>query len=52
MTSNRMEQIGEYKIEEIYWNGLHIVYVNNRLIGLTFEEACKAYKELEGVESK
>ena len=40
MEPDRKSLIKGYKIEEFYWNGRQVVYVNNRLTDLLFDEAC------------
>lgn len=45
MDSQRSEVINGKKIEEFYWNGKAIVYVDNQKSELTFEEAVKKLKE-------
>lgn len=44
MTPERKEQIGPHKVEEFYWNGRMIVYVDNQLSGSTFEAAVDGIK--------
>jgi len=43
MTPDRKEVINTNKIEEYYWAGKTIVYVNNHLVDESFEEACKKF---------
>lgn len=45
MSPNRVEIIGKKKIEEYYWAGRYVVYVNNQLTTETFAQACKLAKE-------
>jgi hypothetical protein len=39
MTPERRVFIGDQKIEEYYWNGDMVVYVNNRLFEGSYEDA-------------
>jgi len=43
MTPDRKEVINTNKIEEYYWAGKTVVYVNNYLVNESFEEACKKF---------
>lgn len=43
MSPNKAKTINHFKIEEFYWNGRFIVYVNNHKSDMTFEEALKFY---------
>ena len=50
MESGTVKTVNGYKIEEYYWNGKIVVYVNNTKTDKTFKEACDFYenaKELE-----
>ena len=40
MTADRKCFIGGKTIEEYYWNGKYVVYVNNVLVEGEFEEIC------------
>ena len=42
MDSQRTETINGIKVEEYYWNGKVVVYVDNQKVEGTFEDACKA----------
>lgn len=44
MTPDRKEQIGPHKVEEFYWAGKMIVYVDNKLSSETFEAAVDGIK--------
>ena len=33
--------INGHKVEEYYWAGKKVVYINNRLTEKTFDDACK-----------
>lgn len=41
MTPDRKITIGGSRVEEFYWAGKMVVYVDNQLTGETFEEAVK-----------
>lgn len=45
MTSNKKKEINGHKIEEYYWAGALVVYVDHHLVDETFEEACERLKE-------
>lgn len=40
MEANRKKQIGQDKVEEFYWAGKMVVYLNNRIQTQTFDELC------------
>lgn len=42
MSPDRKKIIGNVKIEEYYWAGKIVVYVDNHLSDLSFEDACRA----------
>lgn len=44
MKPTRRKKIGPLLIEEYFWCGQHIVYVNNQLQKRTFTEICKEAK--------
>ena len=44
MSPNRAKVINHFKIEEFYWNGRFVVYINNSKTDMNFEEAVKYYK--------
>jgi hypothetical protein len=46
MTPQRKTTIGIYKIEEYYWNGKMVVYVNNKLTEKTYEEVIQYIEDL------
>jgi hypothetical protein len=47
MSPKKTKVIGKYTIEEYYWAGKSVVYVNNRLQDFfTFDMAVSHYKEL------
>ena len=48
MSPDRKKIIGSVVVEEFYWAGRQVVYVNNRLSELPFEAACRA-AESQGV---
>lgn len=48
MSPDRKKVINGQRIEEFYWAGKFVVYVNNRASDLSFEEACRA-AENQGV---
>ena len=50
MGPERKIQIGKYKIEEFYWNGRFVVYVNNHKVDMTYEQAVDYYSQLVGME--
>ena len=45
MTPERKEMIGGHKVEEYYWNGKMVVYVDNKKTEETFAESCKRLRE-------
>jgi len=47
MDPYRKKIIGKDKIEEFYCHGKSVVYVNNRAIEDTFEQACTSALERE-----
>jgi hypothetical protein len=49
MDRNRYEEVGDNIIEEYWWNGKLVVYVNNFLTYETFEQACEKLKERDGI---
>lgn len=44
MTPSRSETINGRKVEEFYWAGDHVVYIDNHLMHWTFEAACEYAK--------
>ena len=46
MTPERSFLIKSDKVEEYYWNGEMVVYVNNHSTEDTYEEACEKLKKL------
>ena len=42
MSPDRKKIIGSVVVEEFYWAGRQVVYVNNRRSALSFEDACRA----------
>lgn len=50
ITPERKEVINGNEIEEIYWAGKFIVYINNRLYKGSFEEAVKQLTSVGGRE--
>ena len=46
MKARRHTTIGIYKIEEYYWNGRLIVYVNNKLTDKTYEETVQYVEDV------
>ena len=50
MGPERKIQIGKYKIEEFYWNGRFVVYVDNHKVDMTYEQAVDYYSQLVGME--
>lgn len=47
MTPDRVKKVGKHIIEEFYWAGKMVVYVDNRLTQQSFESACKSHEEME-----
>ena len=45
MTPDRKEIIGDNKVEQYYWAGEIVVYVNNYLTKETFDEAVEKIKK-------
>lgn len=43
MSPSRKCTAGGRKIEEFYWNGKYIVYVDNRLSEMTYPEAVETH---------
>ena len=39
MTPERKVKIGSFKVEEFYWNGKYVSYIDNKKFNGTFEEA-------------
>ena len=48
MSPDRKKVVNGQRIEEFYWAGKYVVYVNNCASDLSFEEACRA-AEKQGV---
>ncbi len=44
MSPDRSITIGVFTIEEFYWHGKMVVYINNFHVGETYEEAVKRMK--------
>lgn len=40
MTPDRVKVIDDNRVEEFYWAGKMVVYINNRATDETFEKAC------------
>jgi len=40
MTPEKQKEINNHLIEEFYWHGTYPVYVDNRLVNISFERAC------------
>ena len=49
MGPERKIKIGKYLIEEFYWNGRFVVYINNYKVEMTYEQAVDYYSQLEGM---
>lgn len=47
MTPERSKVIDGSRVEEFYWAGKMVVYIDSTLTGETFEQACKRL-DLEG----
>ena len=47
MRAERTKVINGNTVEEYYWAGKLVVYINNRLSNFTFEQAIKALEESE-----
>jgi hypothetical protein len=45
MSPERKEIVNGKKVEEYYWAGKMVVYVNNYGVEMTFEEACNALRD-------
>ena len=45
MSPDRVKVIGSQKVEEFYWAGRQVVYVDNCLSKDTFDEACSKLEE-------
>lgn len=48
MNPERSKKVGKHTIEEFYWAGEWVVYVDNRSSDLSYEDACKKYEVEEG----
>lgn len=46
MTPRRKEQIDRYLVEEFYWNGKYVVYVNNRKTEESFDITVEGIKDM------
>ena len=44
MSPSRETTAGGRKIEEFYWNGRWIVYIDNKLSDLTYPDAVETYQ--------
>lgn len=44
MSPERKEIVNGKKVEEYYWSGKMVVYVDNHGVEMTFEEACDAIR--------
>lgn len=40
MSPDRVKVIDDHKVEEFYWAGKMVVYIDNQLTDETFERAC------------
>ena len=49
MGPERKIKVGKYKIEEFYWAGKWVVYVDDKKTDMTYEQAVDYYSELEKV---
>lgn len=47
MTPDRAAVINGKSIKEYYWAGEMVVYIDNRLSGMTFDMACEREREAE-----
>ena len=45
MKPKRNEKIGRHIVEEFYWNGKMIIYIDNHISDLSWEKAIKACRE-------
>jgi hypothetical protein len=45
MSPNREKKIGSHHIEEFYWAGRMVVYVDNRKTEQSFETACETIEQ-------
>ena len=45
MQPERTKNIGQYTVEEFYWNGKMVVYIDNKTTKETFELACLGVSE-------
>ena len=45
MSPEKTKKIGPHLIEEFYWNGKMIIYVDNKKTNETFESACRGVEE-------
>ena len=46
MVLERKEKIGSYLVEEFYWNGKYVVYVNNHKTEESFDTAVEGIKDM------
>lgn len=44
MNAERRLKVNGYLIEEYYWSGKFVVYVDHRLVSMDFDEAVEIYK--------
>jgi hypothetical protein len=47
MSPERTAQVGSYFIEEYYWHGDFVVYVNNTSSDYEFDEAIAYYRSIQ-----
>lgn len=53
MSPERKAIIGEHKVEEYYWAGKMVVYVDNHLVNTeTFDEACRRVTKVQHKEGE
>jgi hypothetical protein len=45
MTADRKTIINGNKLEEYYWNGKMVVYINNHLTEMSYDEAVKSFNK-------
>lgn len=40
MSPSRSKIVNGVQVQEYYWNGKHVVYVDHRLVAKCFDDAC------------
>jgi hypothetical protein len=45
MTPDRAQTVGDTEIKEYYWSGRMVVYVNNKFVEMSFDQAVAVARE-------